>query len=132
MDKTIAFADRDFEGLCFVNLVEFDSVYGHRNNVPGYAAAVSEFDVRLGELLNRLRDDDILIITADHGCDPATPSTDHSRECIPMLIYGKHVKPDVNLGTRATFADIGATVLDIFGVNKERTAGTSFWNEVKQ
>ena len=132
MDKTIAFADRDFEGLCFVNLVEFDSVYGHRNNVPGYAAAVSEFDVRLGELLNRLRDDDILIITADHGCDPATPSTDHSRECIPMLIYGKHVKPGVNLGTRATFADIGATVLDIFGVNKERTAGTSFWNEVKQ
>ena len=79
-----------------------------------------------------VRDDDILIITADHGCDPATPSTDHSRECIPMLIYGKHVKPGVNLGTRATFADIGATVLDIFGVNKERTAGTSFWNEVKQ
>jgi len=131
MEKTIALVKSDFHGLCFVNLVEFDSTYGHRNNISGYAKALSEFDIQLGEMLKLLRSDDVLIITADHGCDPGTPSTDHSREYTPMLIYGGSVKADVNLGTRQSFADIGATVLDIFGVGKEATAGDSFWREVK-
>lgn len=131
MEKTIALAESDFHGLCFVNLVEFDSTYGHRNNISGYAKALSEFDIQLGNMLNLLRDDDVLIITADHGCDPGTPSTDHSREYTPMLIYGSSVKSGVNLGTRQSFADIGATVLDMFGVAEENTAGDSFWSEVR-
>lgn len=130
MNKVIELAGTDFRGLCFVNLVEFDSVFGHRNDIDGYANAVAEFDVRLGELLGLLGSDDVLIITADHGCDPGTVSTDHSREYTPMLIYGDGVKSGVNLGTRSTFADIGATVLDIFGVNQMTTYGTSFWTEV--
>ncbi len=130
MDKAIELVQTDFHGVCFVNLVEFDSVFGHRNDIDGYANAISEFDVRLGELIGLLHSDDILIITADHGCDPGTASTDHSREYTPMLIYGDAVKPGVNLGTRSTFADIGATVLDIFGVSKMTTSGTSFLTEV--
>ena len=122
---------RDFEGLCFVNLVDFDMKYGHRNDVAGYAAAATEFDNFLTDFLKDMREDDVLLITADHGCDPATPSTDHSREYTPMLLYGKHVKEGVDLGTRPTFSDISATVLDYFGVPQERTSGTSFWSEVK-
>lgn len=114
MAKTAAYADKAFHGLCFVNLVDFDSVYGHRNDVDGYAAALTEFDLWLGEFLTKLKETDILIITADHGCDPATPSADHSREYVPLLIYGKRVRPQ-NLGTRTTFADAGATVAEIFG-----------------
>ena len=125
MQKAIALAERDFCGLCFINLVDFDMVFGHRNDVDGYAAAMSAFDKMLGELLPKLRDGDLLMITADHGCDPATPSTDHSREYTPLLIYGNSVRSGVNLGTRPTFADIGATVLDYFGLSTEPISGES-------
>lgn len=115
MARTLELADRDFEGLCFVNLVDFDMTYGHRNDAPGYAAAATAFDRQLGELLPRLREDDLLFITGDHGCDPSTPSTDHSREYVPLLIYGSRVKAGVNLGTRSSFADLSAAVLEYFG-----------------
>lgn len=130
MEVTLEIQKRDFEGLCFVNLVDFDMKYGHRNDIAGYANAMTEFDVQLGQFLPNMRDDDILIITADHGCDPATPSTDHSREYVPMIICGKHIKHGVNLGTRPTFADISATVLDYLGQDKQDTAGESFLAEV--
>ena len=120
---------RDFSGLCFVNLVDFDAVYGHRNDVAGYARALSAFDFQLGEILPLLRADDLLILTADHGCDPSTPSTDHSREYTPMLAVGEKFKA-VNLGARESFADISATVLEYLGVEKERTAGESFLKEI--
>lgn len=129
MLKTDAVFERDFNGICFTNLVDFDMLYGHRNDVDGYAKAATEFDKWLGGFLPKLRDDDILIITADHGCDPKTPSTDHSREYVPMLMYGNKIK-SVDLGTRPTFADISATVLDYFGVDKEDTKGNSFLKEV--
>ena len=129
-DKSIAIMDRDFNGLCFINLVDFDMVYGHRNNLEGYAKAMTDFDKRLGEMLPKLGDEDILIITADHGCDPATPSTDHSREYTPMVITGKSVKGGVNLGTRDSFADIGATVLEYFGLDASKIYGKSFLKEV--
>ena len=132
MQLTLQMADRDFNGLCFVNLVDFDMQYGHRNDVPGYAAAMTAFDRQLGELLPKLRPDDLLIITADHGCDPATPSTDHSREYVPMLLYGARVKAGTNLGTGTSYADISATVLDYFGVDQEETAGTSFLEKALQ
>ena len=125
METTAEVALRDFNGICFTNLVDFDMVYGHRNDVGGYAAALTRFDKWLGDFLPTLREDDLLIITADHGCDPATPSTDHSREYTPMLMYGKSVTPR-NLGTRKTFADIGATVLDYLGVEVNGLAGESF------
>lgn len=112
MDKTIAIADRDFCGLCFTNLVDFDSSYGHRNDAAGYANALSEFDARLSELMPKLRDNDVLIITADHGCDPSTPSTDHSREYVPLLIYGKNVTGGADLGTLPTFSQLGAFVYE--------------------
>ena len=131
MDKTLAIAKRDFNGLCFVNLVDFDMVYGHRNDVAGYARALTAFDKRLGELLPLLRDDDLLIITADHGCDPATPSTDHSREYTPMLAIGKGLKTGENLGTRESFADIGATVMEWFGESTENIFGKSFLKEIR-
>ena len=129
MEKTIALAGEDFEGLCFVNLVDFDMVYGHRNNVEGYAAAATAFDKDLSRLMERLGEEDVVILTADHGCDPGTPSTDHSREYTPMVIFGKKIKAGVNLGTRATFADIAATVLDYLDVEGE-TDGTSFLPQV--
>ncbi len=130
MDKTLAIAKRDFEGLCFVNLVDFDMTYGHRNDIEGYARAMTQFDKRLGELLPLLKEDDLLIITADHGCDPATPSTDHSREYTPMLAYGKKLKTGVNLGTRDSFADIGASVLEWFGLPQGELYGKSFLKEI--
>lgn len=130
MEVTLDIQKRDFEGLCFVNLVDFDMKYGHRNDIAGYANAMTEFDVQLGQFLPNMRDDDILIITADHGCDPSTPSTDHSREYVPMIICGKHIKSGVNLGTRPTFADISATVLDYLGVDKQDTKGESFLADV--
>ncbi|MBQ6550782.1 MAG: phosphopentomutase [Lachnospiraceae bacterium] len=129
MLKTLEMADRDFNGLCFVNLVDFDMVYGHRNDVAGYARAMTEFDRDLSALLPKLRDEDLLIITADHGCDPATPSTDHSREYVPMLLYGKHIKAGTDLKTRGTFADISATVLAYFGVSPGDSGGTEFLSE---
>ncbi len=130
MITTREIAKKDFEGLCFVNLVDFDSLYGHRNDVDGYAKALTEFDKELEKLLSLLRDDDVLIITADHGCDPSTPSTDHSREYTPMLIIGNEICSGVNLGTRRSFADISATILDYFGVEKGTTVGESFLGEV--
>ncbi|MPN07369.1 Phosphopentomutase [bioreactor metagenome] len=129
MEVTLGHVKEDFEGLCFVNLVDFDMLYGHRNDVDGYAAAATEFDGQLAEFLPLMRDEDILIITADHGCDPATPSTDHSRECVPMLIYGKQIREGVNLGTLPSYANIAATVLDYFGV-KAPVAGKSVLPEV--
>lgn len=113
MRKTELVAERDFDGLCFVNLVDFDMKYGHRNDVAGYASAISEFDAWLGTFLPKLKEGDLLMITADHGCDPCTPSTDHSREYIPLLMLDGKGK---NYGTRETFADISATVLDYFGL----------------
>ncbi len=131
MQKTMAMIERDFNGICFTNLVDFDMLYGHRNDIAGYAKAATEFDKWLGEFLPKLKDEDLLMITADHGCDPKTPSTDHSREYVPMLLYGKGIK-SVNLGTRPTFSDMSATVLEYFGVDKEDTMGTSFLKEVTE
>lgn len=129
INKTLEIMDRDFEGLCFVNLVDFDMLYGHRNNVDGYAKALSFFDKSLEKILKKLRDDDILIITADHGCDPTTPSTDHSREYTPMIIYGKNIKNGINLHTRIGFYDTGATILDYLRID-EKIRGKSFLKEV--
>ncbi len=120
---------RDFEGLCFVNLVDYDMLYGHRNDVDGYAKALTYFDQQLPRILSGLREDDILIITADHGCDPSTPSTDHSREYIPFVAYGDKVMKGVNIGTRQTFADIAATILDYFNI-ENKVAGSSFLKEI--
>ena len=129
MAHTDDFAARDFHGLCFVNLVDFDMVYGHRRDIDGYAGALSEFDAWLGEFLPKLGPEDILMITADHGCDPSyTATTDHTREYVPLLVLGQTVKPG-NLGTRASFADIAATVTELLGV-AYRTPGRSFAKEV--
>ena len=122
IDKTLAYMDKDFTGLCFTNLVDYDMLYGHRNDVDGYAKALTHFDERLPELLAKLREDDILMITADHGCDPSTPSTDHSREYTPLLMYGAHITPGKNYGTRGSFADIAATILSYFDI-KQKCAG---------
>ena len=119
IERTIENMKKDFNGLSFTNLVDFDMVYGHRNDAPGYAKALSYFDSKLPEMLSLLGDNDILMITADHGCDPVTPSTDHSREYVPLLIYGKNVPAGVNFGTRSTFADVAATVLKQFGVESK-------------
>ena len=116
MAESLKLADRDFDGLCFINLVDFDSVYGHRNDIDGYANALTEFDKWLDTFLPKLRKDDMLIITADHGCDPGTQSTDHSRECVPLLIYGENIKSANNLGTIRSFAHVGATIADYLGV----------------
>lgn len=129
IERLIERTGRDFNGICFVNLVDFDMVYGHRNNVDGYAKALSYFDSQLPRILNGLKEDDILMITADHGCDPATPSTDHSREYIPLVIYGNKIKNGVNVGTRSTFSDIAATILDYFEIKPE-VEGTSFLGEI--
>lgn len=129
INKTLEVMDRNFEGLCFVNLVDFDMLYGHRNNVDGYASALSFFDKKLSEICAKLREDDVLIVTADHGCDPTTASTDHSREYTPMVIFGNNIKQGVNLGTRKGFADTGATVLEYLGV-QEKNKGNSFLKDV--
>lgn len=131
MEKTFAYMDEDFHGLCFVNLVDFDMMYGHRNDIDGYANAATVFDRQLGQFMEKMREDDVLIITADHGCDPGFKGTDHSREYTPMIIYGAPVKAGVSIGTRTTFADIAATVLDMLGV-EERLDGVSFWEEVRR
>ncbi len=129
MEHTDRYAAEDFEGLCFVNLVDFDMLYGHRRDAGGYAAALTEFDRWLGEFLPRLHQEDVVLITADHGCDPAyTATTDHTREYVPLLVLGKQVKP-VNLGTRESFADIAATVAQMLDVPFE-TPGKSFAEEI--
>ena len=114
MRKTAALAKQDFTGLCFVNLVDFDMKYGHRNDVDGYAAALTRFDRWLGKFLPLLGPEDAVFLTADHGCDPSTPSTDHSREYTPFLAWGQSLRQGVNMGTRKTFSDIAKTVLDAF------------------
>lgn len=129
MAHTDDYAARDFHGLCFVNLVDFDMQYGHRRDVDGYANALTEFDTWLGQFLPQLGDEDLVMITADHGCDPAyTATTDHTREYVPLVVLGKQVKP-VNLGTRKSFADIAATVTELLNVPFE-TPGKSFAREI--
>lgn len=124
IQKTVEMLDRDFEGLCFINLVDYDMLYGHRRDVDGYARALSYFDEKLPEIIAKMKKDDVLMITADHGCDPAyTKTTDHTREYIPFIMYGQEIKP-VNYGTRETFSDIGATVLKLLGI-KGNIEGTS-------
>ncbi len=119
IERTLEYLDKDFEGLCFINLVDYDMLYGHRRDVDGYAKALADFDAQLPQIIKKLRGDDILMITADHGCDPAyTATTDHTREYTPFIMYGANIAP-ANLGTRSTFADIGATVLDYFGIKPE-------------
>ena len=115
MEKTLRIQQEDFTGLCFVNLVDFDMTYGHRRDIAGYARATTEFDVQLGTFMEHMREDDMLMITADHGCDPGAPGTDHTREYVPLLVYGAPIRKGVNLGTYPTFAMIGATVADMFG-----------------
>ncbi|MBQ9298317.1 MAG: phosphopentomutase [Clostridia bacterium] len=127
--KTIELLKDNTSGLIFTNLVDFDMLYGHRNNVDGYARALEELDAYIPEIISNLKDDDILIFTADHGCDPSTPSTDHSREYVPIVGYGKQLKENVNIGIRKTYADISATILDIFDLNKLKY-GTSFKDEI--
>ena len=116
MEKAYEIAERDFEGLCFVNLVDFDMLFGHRQDAIGYAEALNEFDTWLGEFIKKLGDEDILIITADHGCDPSDESTDHTREYVPYITFGKSVKPE-NLGTLDGFFNIGNAVLKYFGID---------------
>ncbi len=123
---------RDFHGLCFINLVDFDMKYGHRNDADGYAAALTEFDGWLQGFLHNMREDDLLIVTADHGCDPSTPSTDHSREYVPLLVFGKNIKKSLNLGTKNGFSDISATVLEYLGVPQKGTKGQSFLSEISK
>lgn len=129
MRRTLRIAGEDFCGLCFVNLVDFDMLYGHRNDVDGYAAALSAFDRQLAELLPLLREEDLLLITADHGCDPSTPSTDHSREYVPLLATGARLCKGLNLHTRDSFADLSATLLAYFGLPLS-TQGSSFLQEI--
>ena len=129
MNKAMEYQKEDFSGLCFVNLVDFDMHYGHRNDIDGYAKAATVFDKQLHDFVKNMRDEDIIMITADHGCDPGFRGTDHSREYVPFMAYGKDVKENVNLGTRDSFADIAATIQDIFGV-EQATAGKSFKEEI--
>ena len=129
VDKTLEYMDKIDNGLIFTNLVDFDMLYGHRNDPKGYGKAIEDFDGRLNEIYSKLRDEDILIITADHGCDPTTESTDHSREYIPILVYGKKVKGGTELGIRDSFTDIGKSVLDYLGIDNN-LEGKSFISEI--
>ena len=129
LEHAMHYADQDFHGLCFINLVDFDMVYGHRRDIDGYALALNEFDQWLPKFMEKLGDEDLVMITADHGCDPAyTATTDHTREYIPLLVLGKKVKP-VNLGTRTGFDRIAATIAEVLGVQMD-TAGESFASEI--
>ena len=125
MNKTLKLMYEEFNGLCFVNLVDFDMKFGHRRDVEGYAQAMTTFDKELGEFLDKMRADDLLMITADHGCDPAAAGTDHTRENVPLIIYGSSVRAGINLGIRKTFADIAATIAEIFNI-EFKTRGESF------
>ena len=129
IEKTIEAIKDDSKGLIFTNLVDFDMVYGHRNNVEGYAKALEEFDSYLPEIMQNLKENDMLIITADHGCDPTTKGTDHSREYIPVIVYGKQLKQHVNLGICSTYADISATILDILNLPQLKY-GKSFKDKI--
>ena len=130
MEKTIEIQKKEFDGLCYVNLVDGDMIYGHRRDIAGYAGALTRFDEQLGEFLANMRDDDMLMITADHGRDPGYTGTDHTREYVPCLIYGKEIKAGVNLHTRKGFADMAATIAEALG-SKYRGDGESFWDEIR-
>ena len=119
MERTLALLEKDFEGLCFVNLVDFDMIYGHRNDIPGYVRALNEVDVQIGEFMEKMKPEDLLIITADHGCDPGFKGTDHSREYTPCLCFGERLKKNVNMGIRGSFADISMTIAEYFGIDYE-------------
>jgi phosphopentomutase len=125
------FIKEDFNGLLFANLIEFDMIYGHRNDARGYADALELFDRSIPEIQAILRPDDLVMIVADHGVDPTTESTDHSREYIPLLVFGEMVKNNVNLGTRQTFADVAATIADVFGIETP-IFGTSFLDLIRK
>ena len=129
MQRTMEALNMDFEGLCFVNLVDCDMIYGHRRDIDGYAAAISEFDKFLSGFLPQLKDGDILMISADHGCDPGFKGTDHTRECVPLLLYGRNIKQGINLGTRDSFTDVAKTILDIFDIDND-IDGISFKEEI--
>ena len=131
IEKTLEYMERDFNGLCFVNLVDFDMLYGHRRDVPGYAAAATEFDRFLADFIPGMREGDLLMITADHGCDPSyTKTTDHTREYVPYLVCGKGVKPGVDLGTRLCFGTIAQTVCEYLGVDASSLDGHSVLQEI--
>ena len=131
MVRTIDLADADFEGLCYVNLVDTDMIYGHRRDIPGYTKALNTADKQFGELMEKMGPEDILIVTADHGCDPGYKGTDHTREDIPCLVWGPSLKKGVDLGTRDTFADMAATIADYFGI-EYRGDGTSFLADITE
>lgn len=130
VDATIKYLRKDFEGLIFTNLVDFDTEYGHRRDVNGYAECLMEFDKRLPEIISVLNKEDLLIITADHGNDPTASGSDHTREYIPILVYGKSIKSNFEIGIRKSFADIGATIAAAFGLTKS-PLGKSFWEDVQ-
>ncbi|MHB8124102.1 MAG: phosphopentomutase [Desulfitobacteriaceae bacterium] len=130
VDKTLEYMAQNRPGLLMTNLVDFDMLYGHRNDVQGYATALEDFDQRLPEILKAMGPEDILIITADHGCDPTTPSTDHSREYVPLLVYGQNLKKGLNLGIRQSFADVGATVAEILQL-EALPHGQSFYGLIR-
>ncbi len=129
--QTINYIKQKNKGLIFTNLVEFDSKWGHRNDYVGYGKGLEEFDIGLKEIMEAMNEDDILMVTADHGCDPTTPGTDHTREYVPILVYGKKIKNNTNLGTRKSFADIGASIAEIFNIEKMEI-GESFLNIIKK
>ena len=130
MERVFELQKEDFTGLCFVNLVDFDMIYGQRNNIGGYTAALNAFDVQIGRFLEQMQQEDLLLITADHGCDPGYPGTDHTREYTPCLCYGKALKKGVDLHTRESFADIAATVAEALGIS-HTGAGKSFYQEIR-
>ena len=130
MDVTLSLLDEDFEGLCFVNLVDFDMLYGHRNDIGGYTDALNAFDRKLDEFFPKMREDDILMITADHGCDPGFPGTDHTREYVPLFCCGAQIRNGVNLGTRKSYADIAATIAEMFA-EEYNGDGESFLSQVR-
>jgi phosphopentomutase len=127
--QTIKCLKRNFKGILFINLIDFDMKYGHRNDIKGYADALKRFDNSVPEIINSLNENDILFITADHGCDPTTPSTDHSREYVPLLVYGKRIKNPASLGIRKSFSDIGATMTEMLEL-KPITCGNSFYKDL--
>lgn len=129
LEKTLQAMESEDANLIFTNLVEFDSKWGHRNDYAGFAQGLEEFDLKLEEILNKMNSNDMLIITADHGCDPTTPSTDHSREYVPVIVYGNNIKANINLGTGDTFANMGQTIAEIFQLD-ELVIGESFLGEI--
>lgn len=129
IDKTLQYMKENKNGLIFTNLVDFDMLYGHRNDAVGYAKALADVDNRIPEIISSMKEDDILILTADHGCDPTTESTDHSREYIPVIVYGKRIKSGINIGVRKSFSDIGKTILDLLKI-ENNLYGDSFAKEI--